>query len=55
MNTFKSEWAMQEGKKLDDGKTVGGTGRLTKNKIDALQRYYGKTNRENADTSLAVM
>ena len=54
-NALRNLTRDMKGKKLDDGKTVGGAGRLTKNKIDALQRYYGKAIRENADTSVAVM
>jgi len=33
--------------RLEDGKPIGGTGRLTKNKIDQLQVYYGNAIRNN--------
>ena len=33
--------------KLDDGKTIGGHGRLTEGKIKKLQRYYGLAIRQN--------
>ena len=36
-----------KGKKLFDGKTIGGHNRLTDNLIDSFQRYYGKALREN--------
>ena len=32
---------------LEDGKSIGGTGRLTDKRIDKLQVYYGKDIREN--------
>ena len=35
------------GKKLTDGKTVGGAGRLTDRVIDSIQNYYGKAIRAN--------
>lgn len=34
-------------KKLDDGKTIGGVGRLTNKEIDQLQIYYGLAIRRN--------
>ena len=34
--------------KLDDGKTVGGRGSLTENKIEQIQRYYGLAIQPNA-------
>lgn len=37
------------GKKLADGKTLGGKGRLTDAVIDSMQVYYGKAIRENTD------
>ncbi len=37
-----------KGKKLSDNKTIGGKGRLTKEKIDSIQRYYGKAIRSNS-------
>ena len=33
--------------RLEDGKPIGGIGRLTNNKIDQLQVYYGKATRNN--------
>ncbi|XP_028405772.1 uncharacterized protein LOC114528348 [Dendronephthya gigantea] len=36
-----------KGKKLSDGKSVGGKGRLTDKTIDKMQNYYGKAIREN--------
>ena len=36
-----------KGFKLDDGKILGGKGRLTGRKIDVLQNYYGLAVREN--------
>ena len=35
------------GKKLDDGKTVGGTNRLTDKVLDKIQNYYGQAIRNN--------
>ena len=37
-----------KGKKLDDGKGLGGAGRLTKKKIDTLQNYFGFSIRQNS-------
>lgn len=36
-----------KGKKLADGKTIGGKGRLTKERINIIQRYYGNAIRKN--------
>ena len=36
-----------KGKKLTDGKTIGGRGRLSDSLIDTFQRYYGKALRQN--------
>ena len=36
-----------KGKKVSDGKTIGGRNRLTDNLIDSFQRYYGKALRQN--------
>ena len=33
--------------RLDDGKPIGGAGRLTNNTIDKLQVYYGRAIRNN--------
>lgn len=38
-----------KGKKLSDGKTVGGRGRLTDKVIDKMQNYYGKAIRGNKE------
>ena len=35
------------GQKLSDGKTIGGVGRLTDNRINSLQNYYGDAIRRN--------
>ena len=37
----------KKGKKLSDGKSVGGKGRLTDKIIDKMQNYYGKAIRGN--------
>ena len=39
--------ASMKGKRLDDGKTVGGKGRLTKDRINSVKIYFGKAIREN--------
>ena len=46
LRTLKKDY---KGRKLSDCKTVGGKGRLTKERIDSFQRYYGKAIRENKD------
>lgn len=38
-----------KGKKLKDGKPIGGLGRLTDKKIDQLATYYGNAIRGNND------
>ena len=43
------------GRKLDDGKTIGGKGRLTKDAIESLQNYYGKAIRDNVGDVNAMM
>ena len=35
------------GRKLSDGKTIGGKGRLTDNIVDSIQNYYGQAIRSN--------
>ena len=35
------------GRKLSDGKTIGGKGRLTDNIVNSIQNYYGQTIRSN--------
>lgn len=37
------------GKKLEDGKSLGGRGRLTLTRIDTLQNFYGKAIRDNKE------
>ena len=44
LRKYKTE---KKAKKLDDGQTVGGKGRLTKVVIDKLQNYYGAAIRQN--------
>jgi hypothetical protein len=39
--------------KLDDGKTIGGKGRLTEVKIKKLQKYYGLAIRQNTISKLS--
>ncbi|CAN7939170.1 unnamed protein product [Ixodes hexagonus] len=39
-----------KGKKLSDGLTLSGRGRLTEKDIDSLQFYYGKAIRDNTDS-----
>ena len=43
------------GKKLADGKTIGGTGRLTDKVINSLQNYYGDAIRRNKGDVQAMM
>mgnify|MGYP000371403211 CR=1 FL=1 len=38
-----------KGQKLSDGKTLGGTGRLTETEIDKMQTYYGLAIRRNTE------
>ena len=42
------------GKKLEDGKGLGGRGRLTISRIDAMQSFYGLAIRENKGDSKAM-
>ena len=42
------------GKKLEDGKGIGGRGRLTSNRIDTLQNFYGKAIRDNKGDAKAM-
>lgn len=42
------------GEKLDDGKGIGGQGRLTKVRIDTLQNFYGKVIRDNKGDAAAM-
>ena len=43
------------GKTLGDGKPLGGIGRLTDQKIDLLQNYFGMAIRENCQKGLNIM
>lgn len=43
LRKIKRDW---KGKKLSDGKTIGGRNRLTDNLIDTFQRYYGNALRK---------
>ena len=42
------------GKKLEDGKGIGGRGRLTAVRIDAMQNFYGKAIRDNKGTVMLL-
>ena len=42
------------GKKLDDGKGIGGSGRLTNVRIDAMQNFYGKAIRDHKGDAAAM-
>ena len=46
--------ADKKGKKLSDGKGVGGRGRLTDKIIDKMQNYYGKAIRGNKGDLLGM-
>ena len=41
-----------KGKRLADGKSVGGKGCLTQDKTDSFQRYYGQAIRDHAQKSI---
>lgn len=43
-----------KGTKLDDGLSLGGKGRLTDQRIDSLQFYYGKAIRDNTKDAQAM-
>ena len=43
------------GQKLEDGKTIGGKGRLTKDVIESLQNYYEKAIWDNIGDVNAMM
>ena len=55
MDTYKKGWGEGCGiskksyskRKLEDGKPIGGRGRLTDSRIDLFQKYYGKSIRNN--------
>lgn len=42
------------GKKLEDGKGIGGKGRLTLTGIDTLQNFFGKAIRDNKRNARAM-
>ena len=42
------------GKKISDGKGIGGIGRLTDKKIDSIQNYYGQAIRQNSGNLLPM-
>ena len=42
------------GKKLDDGVAINGRGRLTNNRIDAMQSFYGNAIRDNKGSAKAM-
>lgn len=42
------------GKRLEDGGTISGTGRLTVSRIDTIQSFYGQAIRENKGNSKAM-
>ena len=54
-NALRSMVKNMKGEKLEDGKTISGKGRLTKEKIDTIQRYYGKAIRENCSKGIKEM
>ena len=43
-----------QGKKLEDGSTISGTGRLTIARIDTIQSFYGQAIRENKGDAKAM-
>uniref|UniRef100_A0A0B7AFL1 Mutator-like transposase domain-containing protein n=1 Tax=Arion vulgaris TaxID=1028688 RepID=A0A0B7AFL1_9EUPU len=45
LRKIKTSWGRE--KKLSDGKTIGGKGRLTDTQIDSIQKYYGNAIRGN--------
>ncbi|KAM7293882.1 uncharacterized protein ISCGN_023460 [Ixodes scapularis] len=47
---LRSMKASLKGKRLSDGLTLSGKGRLTEKDIDSLQFYYGKAIRDNTDS-----
>ena len=52
LRNLKSQY---RGQKLADGKTIGGTGRLTDKVINSLQNYYGDAIRRNKGDVQAMM
>ena len=51
LRQLKSDW---RGKKLDDGKGIGGKGRLTDAAVNKLQNYFGIAIRTNIDSIYAM-
>ena len=47
-STFQTCKSKSRGRKLPDGKTVGGKGRLTDSVTDSIQTYHGKAIRSNS-------
>ena len=50
-NALRSLVHDMKGKKVADGKSVGGKGHLTQDKSDSFQRYYGKAIRDKSQKS----
>ena len=46
-NALRNLLKDMKGKKMSDNKTIGGRGRLTKERIDSIQRFYGNAIRAN--------
>ena len=46
-NALRAFVKEMKGKRMNDNKTVGGKGQLTKMNIDQIQRYYGQAIRQN--------
>ncbi|CAN7995715.1 unnamed protein product, partial [Ixodes hexagonus] len=51
---MRSMKKIMKGTKLDDGLSLGGKGRLTDQRIDSLQFYYGKPTRDNTKDAQAM-
>jgi hypothetical protein len=49
-NRLRKLRTQYRGRKLSDGKPITGAGRLTEQKIDTLQNYYGFAIRQNSDS-----
>ena len=46
-NALRTLLRYMKGQKMSDGRSLGGKGRLTKERIDSFQRYYGNAIRKN--------
>ena len=46
-NALRTLLRDMKGQKMSDGRSLGGKGRLTKERIDSFQRYYGNAIRRN--------